>query len=210
MEYQKKIATVVLSRAGSKRVPQKNIRLYKGKPLVAWTLGFAWKLNVPVWLFTDFPRVAEIGAQYSARVRPKQFENEDGHHETARELLAYNEEIGADVLILLQPTSPNRDVPTALEWIRKFLAGDYDVGFAAEWIKPGFYYDAGGGPINFFEKFRDYDGNPKTHIWRETGSFYIFKKEQLLKNHIVTGPNRIIFPDPFQNNDIDFEEDFAE
>ena len=43
-----KIASVILARAGSKRVPLKNVRLYNGRPLVEWTLMFAWKLGYPV------------------------------------------------------------------------------------------------------------------------------------------------------------------
>jgi CMP-N-acetylneuraminic acid synthetase len=204
------IAIAVLARAGSKRVPQKNIRLYRGKPLITWTMEFAWALGFPVWLFTDFPRVAEIGVFYRARVRPKLFESADGHHETGKELVEYNKEMKADHIILLQPTSPNRNVELAKQWIADYLKGRYDVGFSAEILKPGFYYDAGGGPINFFEKFRDYDGTGKTPIYRESGSFYMFKANQIEKNHIVSGQNRIIFPDPFENNDIDQEEDFGE
>jgi CMP-N-acetylneuraminic acid synthetase len=205
-----KIATFILARAGSKRIPQKNVRLYKGKPLVTWTLEIAWKLGYPVYVFTDFPRVVELANFFHANVRPKQFENKEGIHETGKEIVEYNKEVKADHIILLQPTSPKRDIEKIKEWIRKYIAGDYDIGFAANYVQPGFYYDAGGAPINFFEKFRDYNGNPKTHIWRESGSFYIFKSSQTEKNHIVTGENRILFHDPFDNNDIDFEEDLDE
>jgi CMP-N-acetylneuraminic acid synthetase len=205
-----KIAVAILARAGSRRVPQKNIRLYQGKPLIEWTLLLAWKLGYPVWVFTDFPRVAEIAGKYHANVRPKLFEQTDGHHETGKELIEYNKEMGADHIILLQPTSPKREIGLVRDWIARYLAGGYDVGFSAERLPAAFYYDIGGGPINFFEKYRDYDGTGKTHIWRETGSFYIFRASQAEKNHFITGTNRILFPDPFPNNDFDYDEDFRE
>jgi pseudaminic acid cytidylyltransferase len=203
----KNIATFILARAGSKRIPKKNIIRFCGKPLVEWSLQTAWALGYPVWVFTDFPEVAEIAKTYHATVRPKLFEREDGHHETGKEIIEYNKEVRADHIILLQPTSPRRNAELIKKWIEKFLVGDFDVGFAAEYLRPGFYYDAGGAPISFFEQYRNYDGDLKTHIWRESGSFYIFKASQAEKNHIIAGENRIIFHDPIANNDIDFEED---
>jgi CMP-N-acetylneuraminic acid synthetase len=197
-----KIVTVILARAGSKRIPKKNIALLKGVPLIEYTLRDAVALGFPVYVYTDMPEVRAVASTYQVEVRGKLFEHADGVHETGKELAEYNKELQADHIILLQPTSPLRDVPRIKEWVKQYLDGRYSVGLAAKALKPAFYYDEAGGALNFFDKYRDYNSTGKSIIYRETGSFYIFKADQIRENHFANSKARIIFPDPY-DNDID-------
>lgn len=56
---------VIPARAGSKRVPGKNTRIFAGKPLIQWTLEFAreYKGFDEVLVSTDCNQVADIAAQ---------------------------------------------------------------------------------------------------------------------------------------------------
>jgi len=204
-----RVAIIILARGGSKRIPKKNIVSFKNKPLICWTITDAIALGCPIYVFTDMPEIRDICKNYPVKVREKLFENENGIHETGKELVEYNKEIGAEHLILLQATSPVRDVALMDDWIMRYLNGNYDAGFAAHKLKPAFYYDESATSLNFFDGDRNYNSNVKGAIYRETGSFYIFRASQAEKNHILNTNNRIIFDDPYQN-DIDNLADLVE
>jgi len=189
-----KIVTVILARAGSRRIPRKNVMPYRGRPLIEWTLIDAWKLSIPIWVFTDMPEVRKIADQYHANVREKLFERDDGFHQTGLELAEYNKEMDADVIIYLQATSPERDLAMVRAWIAEFLQSDYDCGFSAVPMREGMYYDATGREVNFSMDRRDYNSNVKSELYRENGSFYIFRRGQIGKNHFLNG-RRMVFAD---------------
>ena len=67
---------IIPARGGSKRIPRKNIKIFCGKPLIAWSIEAA--LNTPlidrVIVSTDDVEIAEISQAYGAEVpflRPK-------------------------------------------------------------------------------------------------------------------------------------------
>jgi CMP-N,N'-diacetyllegionaminic acid synthase len=204
-----KIVTVILARAGSKRIPKKNIALLNGVPLIEYTLRDAVALGFTVYLYTDMPEIRAVASIYPIEVRAKLFENDDGVHETGKELAEYNKEIQAEHIIFLQPTSPLRDVLLMKEWVKQYLDGGYSIGLAAKVLKPAFYYDEECGALNFADEYRDYNSHGKSIIYRETGSFYIFKVAQIQENHFSNSKARIIFPDPY-DNDIDNLKDLLE
>ena len=61
---------IILARGGSKRLPGKNIRMFCGRPLVAWTIEAALLSNSfdRVLLSTDSEEIAEIGIKFGAEV----------------------------------------------------------------------------------------------------------------------------------------------
>lgn len=63
------IHAVIPARSGSKGLPHKNIKLLNGKPLMAYTIEFANKLNLDkVICSTDSDQYADIATQYGAEV----------------------------------------------------------------------------------------------------------------------------------------------
>ena len=65
----KKIA-VIPARGGSKRIPQKNIVDFMGKPMMAWTIISAIESNIfdRIILSTDNDEYAEVGRKYGLEV----------------------------------------------------------------------------------------------------------------------------------------------
>lgn len=187
-----KIAMVILARKGSIRIPDKNIRLFAGKPLIEYTLEFIQNFEYEKYIYTDSDEIKEISKKYNVNIRNKKFENEKGIHNTRKELIEYNKEIKADVIILLQATSPLRNIELSQIWIDEFLEYDFDCGISAYPLENRYLYDKN-GIINYDVKERDYNGCIKQPIYIENGSFYIFKKEQLKKRHIVNGKIMICF-----------------
>jgi N-acylneuraminate cytidylyltransferase len=67
---------VIPARGGSKRIPRKNIKLFCGKPIIAWSIEVAIASDCfdKVLVSTDDPIIASIAKEYGAEVpflRPK-------------------------------------------------------------------------------------------------------------------------------------------
>lgn len=175
------IATFILARKNSKRIPGKNMIPFLGRPLVEWSILFARKLEYPVYVFTDFDEVRAIARQHGCFVRDKMYENENGVHYTGMELEIYNHEVKADHIVLLQPTSPLRDYEVIKSGIEQYFIGDYDCVFSVKKNEKPIYTKEG-LPLNFTPSY-----NRQCKTYEETGSFYMFKRQQIAKNHITVG-----------------------
>ena len=71
-----KILAIISARAGSKRLPNKNIKNFLGKPLIAYTIeqALSCRLIDRVVINTESPKIAKIALKYGAEVpflRPK-------------------------------------------------------------------------------------------------------------------------------------------
>jgi N-acylneuraminate cytidylyltransferase len=115
-EKQPTIVGLIPARAGSKRVPQKNIRFLAGHPLIAYTIAAALESEVfsDVIVSTDSEQYVEIARYYGAEVpflRPSELA---GDVSPDIEWLAYTLEKLAengrkyDCFSILRPTSPFR------------------------------------------------------------------------------------------------------
>lgn len=204
-----KIATVILARCKySKRIPKKILTKINGETLIEHTVKHALKLRYPIYVYTDYGDVVRKIKKYNVNIRKKLYDDESGTHRTDEELKKYNEEIQADVLILLQATSPYRNIGKVEKWIEEFVYSKADCGIAAYKLEDGFYYNISGKAYNYKKQYRKYNQKEsiKENVYKETGSFYIFKIKQIDKNHITNTNKLMIFEDPY-NIDINTIED---
>jgi len=111
----KKILAVITARAGSKRLPNKNILDLAGKPLIAWTIEAALKSKYidKLIVSTDSEQIADISKQFGAEVpfiRPKELSSDtvDSISVLKHAIEFHKNEFY--YVILLQPTSPLRTV----------------------------------------------------------------------------------------------------
>ena len=124
MTQEKIILGIIPARWGSKRVPQKNIKLFRGKPLIYYTIEAACKSRYldDVFVSTDSEEIADISSKYGARVinRPSQFAQD---HSPSVDVVIHALTVEkADIIVLLQPTSPlrtTRDIDEAIELFLK-------------------------------------------------------------------------------------------
>ncbi|MFT5824152.1 MAG: CMP-N,N'-diacetyllegionaminic acid synthase [Crocinitomix sp.] len=108
---------IIPARGGSKRVPQKNIKMLGGKPLIAFTIEAAQQaLNLTdIIVSTDSGAIAEVAKKFGAKVpfiRPAELAL-DGTSDRpvlihALEQYLANNEGKIDAICLLRPTSPFR------------------------------------------------------------------------------------------------------
>lgn len=107
---------IITARSGSKGLPDKNIRLLKGKPLMAYTIEAALESGMfdTVHVSTDSEKYAEIARQYGADqpfLRSAETSSDTASSWAAvLEVLERYKELGKefDTFTLLQPTSPLR------------------------------------------------------------------------------------------------------
>lgn len=106
------IVALVPARAGSKRIPNKNVRLLGNKPLIAWTIEVAKESGIfsGVYVCTDSQEYGHIAAHYGAVVI-KRFASLDDEPDIVwvRNALAA---LTCDAFAILRPTSPFRSAET--------------------------------------------------------------------------------------------------
>ncbi|MBI4699330.1 MAG: acylneuraminate cytidylyltransferase family protein [Nitrospirae bacterium] len=112
-----KILAFIPARAGSKRVPNKNLKPLQGKPLIAYTIKAAKSARHinRIVVSTDSEEIASIARQYGAEVpfiRPGNISQSDSTEmqffEHALDRFRLNENYEPDMIVLLYPTSPFR------------------------------------------------------------------------------------------------------
>jgi CMP-N,N'-diacetyllegionaminic acid synthase len=106
-----KILGLIPARAGSERIPYKNTVNLGGKPLIRWTIDEAKKFNFDyLAVTTDDPNAASVAKQVGCEVilRPPELARPETPMLPVVQHAA--ELIKADLIILLQPTSPFRTV----------------------------------------------------------------------------------------------------
>lgn len=130
-----KAIALVPARAGSKRVPHKNVARLAGHPAIAYSIAAARASGVfdTVMLCTDDPLYAEIGEHYGASVpflRPAGISSSTSPDiEWVRFVLAGLAERGEsyDLFSILRPTNPFRraaTIRTAFETLRERPGAD--------------------------------------------------------------------------------------
>jgi len=111
------IYTIIPARGGSKGIPKKNIKLLKGKPLIAYTIEYSIKSKIisKTVVSTDSLEIANIAKSFRANVpfiRPDYLaEDLTPDFPVIKHALLELENIfkeKIDLLILLRPTSPYR------------------------------------------------------------------------------------------------------
>lgn len=125
---------LIPARGGSKSVPKKNIRLFQGYPLLAYSIA-AGRLSRQVErviVSTDSKEIAEVARQYGAEVpflRPEKYAQDQSPDidfmKHAIEWFAVHEKKIPEYLVHLRPTTPLRDpaqIDKAVCQIRKDLS----------------------------------------------------------------------------------------
>lgn len=118
-----KILGVIPARGGSKGIPKKNIKLLKGKPLIAYTIEAALASNLnDVIVSTDCPEISSVAKKYNANVimRPPYLADDETSTLSVLQDIVPRIYQKFDALMTLQPTSPLRKVDDINKSIKIF------------------------------------------------------------------------------------------
>jgi CMP-N-acetylneuraminic acid synthetase len=186
------ILAIIPARGGSKRLPRKNIKLLLGKPMIYYTLDAAFKskyINRTV-VSTEDKEIAEVVIKYGTEViqRPKNLAEDDSSvYEVINHVLARTE---ADIVVLLQPTSPLRIAKDLDEAISIFLKGDCDavIGYTKNQIPNGAVYVS---KVNYLKKYKNfYAGRIRHYIMPDERSVDIDTLEQFKHAETILSHSR--------------------
>jgi len=125
------ILAIIPARGGSKGIPRKNIRLFAGYPLIAWSIAAAKQAEsvTRVIVSTDDEEIAALAREYGAEtpfLRPAEFSQDKTTDlpvfEHALKWLEEVESYRPDVVVQLRPTSPIRPRGMVDNAVRSLLA----------------------------------------------------------------------------------------
>lgn len=192
------ILGLIPARGGSKGVPGKNIKMIHGKPLIVWSIEKALRSNKldKVVVSTDSDEIAEISRNAGAIVLKRPDDLATDTASTQDVMVHALNNFPADILVLLQPTSPYRSDGLIDECIDEFIEGKYDS------LATGFMCD-----------YKEYGKNtlPRQQIqgfFYDDGNVYVIKAENILNGDRYGKKIGRKFISRYENAEIDDEYDF--
>jgi CMP-N,N'-diacetyllegionaminic acid synthase len=225
-----KIIAIIPARSGSKGIPDKNIKLYKEKPLLAHSIlqALQSKHITEVYVSTDSQQYKDIALEYGALVpflRPSEFSDDlSPDIDLFKHFLEYyqenNNKLYPDIIVQLRPTYPNRTVELLDNCIETFI-NNYNCYDSLRTVIPlnkspykMYYIDPQNMLIPYLLTYKDiiepYNQArqllPQTYL--HNGCIDIIKSHTIINKNLLSGNN--IYPfvmDENENNDIDTEED---
>lgn len=199
------ILFVIPARGGSKGIPHKNIKLFAGRPLIAYSLDAARFLadDDHIILSTDDEEIAATAATLGYVTpyrRPAQLATDTaGSREVILDAMDYADASGVkyDRVVLLQPTSPLRtadDVRRAIEAYDAHPGCDMAVTVTEAACNP--YYDCfetgADGSLHISKGdggFTRRQDAPKA--WQYNGAVYVMRPESVRRYPLGAMPCRI-------------------
>ncbi len=194
------ILGITPARGGSKRLPRKNIKPLCGKPLLAWTIEAAKaskRLDRYV-VSTEDAEVAAVARQWGAEVldRPAALAGDETTMlSVIQDVLA---RLPAEIVVLLQATSPIRDEGLIDRCIERFLATQPD-SLASGFICKLTPY--GSGPRQL--RCQDVAG-----FFCDDGNVYVVQAELIRRGDWFGARIEQVILDREQNVDVDDAFDF--
>lgn len=219
------IVALIPARSGSKGIKHKNIKLYKGEPLIAHSIKIALKSKYinDVYVSTDSKKYQEIAEECGAKttpLRPLEISDDLSPDIDVFKFFLDNMKDKPDIIIQLRPTYPNRDVELLDDCILKFIENyeKYDSLRTVINLKKTpykMYYIENNELKPYFSSFQDLiePYNQARQYFPETylhnGCIDIVKSSVILENNLLSGKN--IYPyimNEDEDNDIDDIFDF--
>ena len=191
------ILGITPARGGSKGIPRKNLSTVCGKPLIAWTIEAALKsrLLTRYIVSSEDPEIAAVTRSYGAEVLPRPAFLATDDATTLSVLEQVLREIPADIVVLLQCTSPVRNEGLIDRCIERFLQTGADslaTGFMCNLFPWGKY------------SARRQDLDPFFH---DDGNVYVLRAAHIARGELW-GEQREHFPTGREENfEIDDEFD---
>ena len=218
--FMSKVA-IITARGGSKRIPRKNIKLFRDKPIIAWSIETALSSGLfdYVMVSTDDDEIAKIATQHSAEVpfmrSPETADDFSGTAEVVSEVLVELQKTGKhfDYACCIYPTAPFITQTSLSEAFELMKEKNYDSVFPA----CAFSYPIQRAltlntenkvemiwPENQLKRSQDLE--PAYH---DAGQFYWLQAAAFLKNNtLFTSNSGVILLDEMEVQDIDTETDW--
>ena len=182
---------IIPARGGSKRIPEKNIKLFAGLPLLAHSILYAQQnetLIDEIYVSTDIIEIKKIAIQYGAKVidRPEHLSGDLEPTITAlKHVLESIDCSDVESVVLLQPTNPLRPQDLLKQAFEIYNNSNCDSLFTVSRNHQKFGKIIGHKyhPFNYNIGQRSQDLEP---LYFENGLLYITKADLILKDIIIS------------------------
>ncbi len=222
----KRRIAIIPARSGSKRIPQKNIVDFCGRPMIAWTIQAAKESGLfdRILVSTDDQRIAEVSKALGAEVPFLRASFADDHSPVSeatasalQQAMQHWQESYAYV-VQLMANCPLRTADDITQALAQFEAQDrsFQIScFKYGWMNPWWAVklDAEGHPHRLFPETTDQRSQDLQELYCPTGAIWIARADKLLKTKTFYGPNHVFEPMSWESAvDIDDYDDmrFAE
>ena len=222
MGKKNKILAIIPARSGSKRIPNKNIRNFLGKPLIAYTIEQALQSSIidRVIVDTDSEKIAKVAKKYGAEapfLRPSELATDTAKAVDAilhlLNRLKKEENYQPDYVMILQTTSPLRELRDIEECWKLIQSSGATTVLTICPTHPRLYYMDDNKNIILVNGSEKQSTNMQA--WRPAyilnGCFvYIVKTSALLKEQsVITKNTKAVICDKWRSVDLDEPEDWA-
>lgn len=213
------VLAFIPARSGSKNLPDKNIKLLGGIPLLAHSILTAKATSsiARIVVSTDSQEYADIAIEYGAEVpflRPAEISGNDSVMSEAVLHLIDNLDELPELIVQLMPTTPIRDAGV-IETAIKYLQARPDIdslssvdetpcsGWRCKTIEGDYLKDYKDEVFRIGDKIRQ--DAPKTY--NQNGYVYVWRTANIVKNRRMWGDKTLAFKTP-DSIDIDTLKDF--
>lgn len=216
-----KTVAIIPARGGSKRIPRKNIKLFAGKPIIAYSIeaAIASKLFDKIMVSTDDEEIATIAESYGAEIpfmRPKSLSDDHtGSNDVLKHAINWLQENGCppEYVCCIYATAPFIHVSYLKKGFDKLIISEKSFAFSVT----SFPF-----PIQRAVKIRDdetIEAFSKDHIYtrsqdleeayHDAGQFYWGRAEAFLNDTVIFSKESVpvILP-RYLVQDIDTAEDW--
>ena len=197
---------VIPARGGSKRIPNKNVKLLNGKPLISYAIETCLKVTPEVYVSTDCSTISDVSLSCGAKVisRPADLATDTSRTEDAIEHFLDTVD-GVDEFACVQATTPMLDSDSLQKGFEKLRVYDSVISVVE---KTEYLWDKHHKPINFSKLGRPRTQNIDT-IYSENGAFYITTKDCFMKGKcLYDGRVGLVTMNALSSFEIDTKDDW--
>jgi CMP-N,N'-diacetyllegionaminic acid synthase len=207
------IIAVIPARGGSKGIPLKNLKEIEGKPLVAHTIEHAQQSEVinRIIINTDHDGIATAAAKYGAEVLMRPAIMGSDSSEVDPLLIWTVNEIekteAVDIVVLLYPTAPLRNVASISKAINMVVNEGYD-SVLSLYRDSTYLWKTHGDtaePTNYIPAERAPRQLEGWNQWAENKALYVMKRDLLVNTGCRLG-GKIGYVEMSINESIDIDE----
>jgi CMP-N,N'-diacetyllegionaminic acid synthase len=201
-------ACLIPARKGSKRVTNKNIAIFAGKPLLQWTIDAALKTQLTnIFLTTDYmPKELPFKLPNGIELisRPKEYCQDNSTYDMYIRHF-FERYPNFKVVVLLQPTCPLRTSDDIDKAIDQYQTKRSETLVSAYRIKQRHKIYRPNGVTHFGAELRPGD----THLFVRNSAIYIFPKKYFETDNSIFASKTMIYEMPYARSiDIDTQLDF--
>jgi len=212
MYKNKKILALITARGGSKGIPNKNIKILGNKPLLAWTIDEAKKSQYidRLILSSDSENIINIANKYGCEapfVRPKELAEDTSSSIDVilHAVKTINEEF--DYLMLLQPTSPFREVVDIDKVIEQTIDSNVELMISISRVKkhPSYLYKIENDKlIPYIDVNKQLRRQDMPETYEHNGAIYFCTIGYIKKNKTYNNKNAVGY-EMFGNANLDID-----